>query len=96
MGQVVIASRLADGLVVFLDEAGNWVEKLADGAVAESDADAERLLETAMRSRDANQVIDPYLIDVTVENGAVQGTSFREVIRTQGPTNRTDVGKQAE
>lgn len=102
MAQVVIASRLADGLVVFLKEAGtkgsaDWVLRLESAEVAETDARAAELL--ALGEADAaatHAVVDPYLIDVEREAGQLRPTKYREVIRCLGPTVRRDLGKQAE
>jgi sulfite reductase (NADPH) hemoprotein beta-component len=41
-------------------------------------------------------VVDPYLADVSLETGAPVPTHFREVYRTRGPSNRPDLGRQAE
>ena len=44
----------------------------------------------------AIRVIDPYLIEVTLDGAAPRPVSNREAIRAQGPTVRLDLGKQAE
>jgi hypothetical protein len=41
-------------------------------------------------------VLDPYLIDVELDGGALRPTKYREAIRCLGPTNRQDLGKQSE
>lgn len=92
MGQVVIASRLSDGRVVFLREAAEpghaeWVLGLTDAEVAMADSRASALL--AIGEADASEhqsVIDLYLIDVTEEGGQLRPTKNREAIRCFGPT----------
>jgi hypothetical protein len=102
MGQIVIASRLSDGLVVFLRAASDaggaeWVLQLADAEVASSEERAGELLAIGERDAGANQtVIDIYLIDVEEEGGQLRPTKAREAIRCFGPTMRLDLGKQAE
>ena len=102
MGQVVIASRLSDGLVVFLREASDvggadWVLQLADAEVAPTEERAAALLTLGEKDASANQsVIDIYLIDVKEEGGKLRPTKNREAIRCFGPTMRLDLGKQAE
>jgi hypothetical protein len=102
IGQVVIASRLSDGLVVFVRESAaagrvDWVLQLADAEVADSDARAAVLLEMALRDAGERQsVVDAYLIDVKEESGRLCPTKYREAIRCFGPTIRTDLGEQAE
>ncbi len=101
MGQVVIASRLSDGIVVFLAKASaesvEWALQLEDAEVAADDARANEMLgfgEADIASR--NKVMDPYLIDVEEQGGQLRPTKYREAIRCFGPTIRTDLGKQAE
>ena len=102
MAQVVIASRLSDGLVVFLkgaaaSGAAEWVLELDAAETADDDARAAELLKLGEADAVANQVIiDPYLIDVEEQGGQLRPTKFREIIRCFGPTIRFDLGKQAE
>jgi hypothetical protein len=93
--KVVIANRLTDGRVVFLAEGERWVTRVNEAQLAEDDAASAALLAIGDRLQAAQQVIDPELIDVTVENGEVTPTRPREAIRAKGPTNRPDLGKQA-
>jgi hypothetical protein len=104
MSQVVIASRLSDGLVVFLStDAGaasgraEWKLRLEQATLADTEAHAEELL--ALGESDAaarHEVVDPYLIEVEESGGRLRPTKYREVIRCLGPTIRPDLGKQAE
>ena len=41
-------------------------------------------------------VIDPYSIDVVLEEGVAVPTSYRERVRALGPTIHPDMGKQGE
>jgi len=84
--QMIIANTLAEGLVVFLTADAGWTPDIAAGAVANSDEEAAELLASAKQAEKANQVIDPYLIPVTISNGARQPTEYREFIRATGPT----------
>lgn len=88
---MIIANRLADGLVVFFAPGEEWTPAIASGRVIEDEAEAARLLEAAKQDQARNVVIDPMLIQVKVENGQVRPTEIREVIRAFGPTVRTDV-----
>jgi hypothetical protein len=91
MPQMIIANRLIDGAVVFLDPRETWTTAIASGVVIDEDSEAQRLLGIAKQLEARCQVIDPLLIQVKVENGAVRPTEIREVIRAFGPTVRTDV-----
>ena len=96
MMQVVIANRLRDGLVVFLDAAGGWADYVDGARIAQSDSESDEILAIAQRGADQNEVVDPQLIEVIEENGRVRPRRLREAIRAQGPTIRLDLGKQAE
>lgn len=102
MAQVVIASRLSDGLVVFLKQTPSpasppWVLTLASADVAESDERAALLLRIGEADAAANQaIVDPYLIEVEEHGGRLRPTKFREVIRCLGPTVRPDFGKPVD
>lgn len=83
---MIIANRLTDGLVVFLDADGGWSQDIADGAVISDETEEARLFEQA-KSAEANCiVIDPNLIDVTVDDGKPKPVAIREAIRAFGPT----------
>lgn len=106
-GQMVVASRLGDGRVVFLTPGGRWSDAIAAGALARANSpansppsapanpstreEAERLLSLARESEAANQVVEPYLIDVTEAGGVLRPVAWREMIRVAGPTVRTDL-----
>lgn len=79
--QIATANRLSDGVVVFLDDAGQWVTDFEHAALARDPRGAEILLERA-RS-EAASVVDPYLMALG-EDG--QPLSLREKIRTSGLT----------
>ncbi len=102
MAQIVIASRLGDGRVVFLAEgsksgAVEWAALIGDSAVAADDAAATELLSIAEAdAADRHLIVDPYLIDVEGDGEGLLPTKYREVIRCLGPTIRMDLGKQAE
>ncbi len=83
--QVASANRLVDGMVVWLDEAGQWTDRLERAAVARDARAAEILLERARAEGFA--VIDPFLVAVTEgEDGTVEPLSLREKIRASGLT----------
>ncbi len=102
MSQVVIASDLSDGRVVFLSRearvgAVEWVRLLETAAVADDEARATELLSLGEADAEArHEVVDPYLIDVEERAGELRPTKYREVIRCLGPTIRPDLGKQAQ
>jgi hypothetical protein len=92
MAQSIIANRLTDGLVVFFVTAGEWTVDVDSAGVFEVGEAAQRALELARADEAACLVVDPNLIDVTVNNGRIRPTAIREAIRAFGPTTaaRTD------
>ena len=83
---MIIANTLADGFVVFLTEAHGWTNDVAEGAIAETDEQAEVLLAAANQAEQTNVVIDPYLIPIEIEDGQRKPTEYREYIRATGPS----------
>ena len=81
---VASANRLADGIVVFLDEAGQWTPRLDRAALARDKRGAEILLERARAEQFS--VVDPFLVAVTEDDGTVEPLSLREKIRASGLT----------
>ena len=92
--QAVTANRLIDGDVVFWNAADGWVEAFSSATLFADPADAARVTETARAQ--VTLVIDPYPIDVKLQDGLPVPTSYRERVRALGPTIHPDMGKQAE
>jgi hypothetical protein len=83
--QVASANRLADGVVVWLDDAGEWTLRLDRAAIARDSRSAEILLLRAQA--EAFTVVDPFLVAVTEDDdGAIEPLSLREKIRASGLT----------
>jgi hypothetical protein len=82
---VASANRLIDGVVVFLDDAGQWTTRLDRAAVARDERAGEILLERARA--EASSVVDPFLVAVAEDdNGTIEPISLRERIRASGLT----------
>ena len=83
--QVASANRLVDGMVVWLDEAGQWTDRLEHAAVARDKRNAEILLDRARA--EAFSVVDTFLVAVTEDDhGTIEPLSLREKIRASGLT----------
>ena len=93
MPKILIANRLTDGLVVFRTVDGGWADSIAAGELIDDDTAAARLLGAALTDEIANEVIDPYLIDISVVNGGRIPDVYREAIRAHGPTIDVDASK---
>ena len=83
--QVASANRLTDGVVVFLDDAGQWTPRLDRAAVARDVRGGEILLERARA--EAASVVDAFLVAVAEsDDGSIEPLSLREKIRASGLT----------
>lgn len=93
--QILIASNLADGEVVFLGPSG-WERDHRRARVAQNAEEAAALEASGKRDISANRVVDVYLADVEIgRDGAPTPMHYRERMRVKGPSVRLDLGKQA-
>ncbi|WP_342362497.1 DUF2849 domain-containing protein [Terrarubrum flagellatum] len=94
---ILLANDLLDGDVVFRTASGGWTRDPADALIARDEATADRLESEAAATMRNNEVVDAYVVDVSVgADGAPTPNHFRERFKTLGPSNRPDLGKQAE
>jgi len=91
--QALTANRLSDGVVVFWSH-GQWAERFPDAALFTDAAPAESVLPAAKAL--PLELVDPYLIDIRLDDGQPVPVSYRERVRALGPTIHPDMGKQAE
>jgi hypothetical protein len=96
MDGMITANRLSDGLVVFLDSRDGWTEDFHAGAVLTDAEQKSAALAASAASAAANEVVDPYWIDLEPRGGRYVPKALREAIRASGPTTRRDLGKQAQ
>ena len=96
MSDIITANRLNDGVVLFQDAAGGWVEDFAHAAIYPDAAATAAALARAKQDELNNLLVDPYAVVVELRNGHYAPKALRELIRASGPTNRRDLGKQAQ
>ena len=92
--QVLTANRLRDGDVVYW-RAGAWVDHFAEADVFKDKASADAALQAAQAFVKDRVVVNPYLFAVRDDNGRIRAVEEREIIRSEGPSVRRDLGKQA-
>ncbi|GBD44193.1 hypothetical protein HRbin40_01677 [bacterium HR40] len=90
---ILTANRLRDGRVVFLTAHG-WEESLRTAIVAATEAEQRALEALGAQSVAMCEVVDPYLVEVEVENGVPSPLHYRERIRASGPTVRPDLARR--
>jgi hypothetical protein len=92
--QVLTANRLRDGDVVYWRD-GAWVDHFAAANVFNEKAAADAALEAAQAFVKGRVVVAPYLFAVREDGGRIRAIEEREIIRSEGPSVRRDLGKQA-
>jgi hypothetical protein len=92
--QMLTANRLRDGEAVYW-KGGDWVTELKNGQVFPDEAAAEAAIKAAEGAVKANIVVNPYIFDVRITDGAIRPVKEKDVIRSAGPSVHTNLGKQA-
>ena len=92
--KILTANHLRTGDVLYW-QGTRWVETLAEADVFADDTIAETALAEAQKSVASNLVVTPYLFEVRQGKDGPQPIKEREIIRSQGPSVRSDTGKQA-
>ena len=93
--KILTGNRLTDGEAVWYGN-GAWLETIDKADLAGDKAAEERLEAIGADALANNVAIDINLIDVSVTDGRIEPQRLREKIRAAGPTNRLDLGKQAD
>jgi len=83
---IATANHLRSGSVLYRTRSGLWSLDIAEAAVAETPESAAALLALAKADETRAELVDPNLIEVTRQSGALRPVSFRERIRASGPT----------
>ena len=94
-GQVLTASLLRGGTVVFLARNGRWSDAIDQAAVAREPVAVEALEQRGRGAEAANVVTGAYLIDVERRDSRVVPLHIRERIRALGPSVRPDLARHA-
>lgn len=93
--QIVTANDLFEGDVVYFTAGGFWSRELSDAAIAHAADEAEALL--ARGDAQQSTIVGAYLAEVSIgADGLPRPEHYREKQRTLGPSNRPDLGRQAE
>lgn len=91
--KVIMGNDLLTGDVIFLSrDARNWTKFLHEAWVGESEQLTEQIL---TRAGESHLVIDALAVDVELDQDGLQLKSYREQLRSRGPSVRPDLGKQA-
>jgi Protein of unknown function (DUF2849) len=92
--QVLTANRLRDGDVVYWHD-HEWAEHFTDAEVFRDKPAADAALAAAQAFVKGRVVVNPYLFGVREDAGRLRAIEEREIVRSEGPSVRRDLGKQA-
>lgn len=84
--KVLTANRLSDGISVWLDASGEWIESLQDALIARHPEAVAALEAIGKKALADNKVVDVNVIDVQEVGGRLRPLRLRERIRAEGPT----------
>ncbi len=90
--KAITGNALTTGHVVYLGADGLWKDNLSKARVYKDDEAEQALLAANSRVR---EIAGVYLIEVTQDAIVVGREALHEIIRSQGPTMRPDLGKQS-
>ncbi len=93
--QVLTANRLRDGDVVYWRDS-TWVDHFAQAQTFPDKPSADAALAAAQAFVKDRVVVNPYLFAVRLDGGRLRAVEEREIIRSEGPSVRRDLGKQAQ
>lgn len=94
--KILTANLLSTGEAVWLSSNGRWATTISSSEIARG-AEAEAKLESRGRASLArHEVVDVNLVEIALQDGNPAPLRLRERIRAAGPTNRLDLGKQAD
>ena len=92
--KVIMANDLLSGDVIFLSrDSRTWTQFLDQAWASNSEQLVEQMLIDAQNS---HTIIGAEAIEVEEDDYGLSLPVFREHLRSQGPSVRTDLGKQAE
>ena len=94
--EIVLANRLTDGVVIYLDKAGNWTEQLHEAAIAHDEQSRAGLETFARTGQDRQQIAGWEFVEVVPESTGPRIVKNKQFIQSLGPTVRRDLGKQAD
>lgn len=83
--KLITANRLSDGQVIFLTSNG-WSRSISEAFRFTDETGRETAMDRANDDVAANEIVDPYEIDIELEGESAVPVRLRERIRALGPT----------
>jgi len=91
--KILTANNLLSGGVVYLTSKNSWSPFISQAQVSDDVDTIERLETTGLRAEAEQIIVGPFLVAVTIENGIPLPTRFRERLRVNGPSVRSEFSK---
>lgn len=91
--KILTANGLHSGGVVFLTSHGDWSPFIALAQISDDDDTAQKLESSGQQAVGEQTIVEPFFIDITIENGVPHPVRFRERLRVGGPSVRSDFSK---
>lgn len=91
--KILTANDLLSGGVVFLTADGAWTPFISLAHISQNDDTARKLEISGEKAVSEQIIVEPFFIDITIENGAPRPVRFRERLRVSGPSVRSDFSK---
>ena len=84
--QILTANSLHSGGVVFLSKEGKWSTYISKAWVSDNSEMVQLFESLGSRAVKNQLIVEPYLLDISIENGLPTPIRFREQIRVNGLT----------
>ena len=93
--KILTANDLLSGGVVFATAKDSWSPFISQAQLSSNSTMIETLKARGQQAVDRQLVVEPFFIDVTVENELPRPIKFREQLRVYGPSVKTALAKPA-
>jgi len=93
--KILTANDLRSGGVVFATLHGGWSPFISQAQISDDADTAQKLEASSQRAVGEQLIVEPFLIDITVENSVPRPVRFRERLRVYGPSVRAEFSKPA-
>jgi len=93
--KILTANDLHSGGVVFATAHGDWSPFISQALLSDDAVTNERLETCGQHAVERQLVVEPFFIDVSIENGLPRAIRFREQLRVNGPSVQTAFSKPA-
>jgi hypothetical protein len=91
--KILTANDLHSGGVVFATRDNNWSPFISQAHLSNDNETHDKLVSIGNQAVSSQIIVEPFLIDITIENGVPVPVRFREQLRVYGPSVRSEFSK---